>query len=190
MSVVFGVFVFYGFGLFIGIMVGGRFVDVLLFYTLFISIIGLVILLVLFVVVIFMLVVAVVVIVLFGGFGFAVNFVLNARVFSLVGEVLMLVIVTNFFCVQRRHYCWVVVGWFGDRCWCGLFCTRLDCCCYWVRGFCDGFVRGLFFGQFIGFCGSRCDGSKSACRLNMYLFSSYVSAHNPMLISISQFAIL
>ncbi|WP_371402328.1 MFS transporter [Kribbella sp. NBC_00662] len=95
-SAVPGVLALYGLGSFIGITVGGRFADALPFHTLFISITGLVILSALLAVVTSTPVAAVAVIALLGGFGFAANPALNARVFSLAGEAPTLATATNF----------------------------------------------------------------------------------------------
>ncbi|TCC26112.1 Cmx/CmrA family chloramphenicol efflux MFS transporter [Kribbella sindirgiensis] len=86
----------YGLGSFIGITIGGRFADALPFHTLFISITGLVVLSAALALTAGLPVVAIAVIALLGGFGFAANPALNARVFSLAGDAPTLATATNF----------------------------------------------------------------------------------------------
>ena len=91
-----GVLALYGLGSLIGITLGGRTADALPFRTLFIGITGLVGLSAVLAVTATEPVVAVAVIGLLGGFGFAVNPALNARVFSLAGDAPTLATATNF----------------------------------------------------------------------------------------------
>ncbi|MEU4194351.1 Cmx/CmrA family chloramphenicol efflux MFS transporter [Kribbella sp. NPDC026611] len=86
----------YGLGSFIGITVGGRFADALPFHTLFISITGLIALSAALALTATTPVLAILVISLLGGFGFAANPALNARVFSLAGDAPTLATATNF----------------------------------------------------------------------------------------------
>ncbi|MEU8222394.1 Cmx/CmrA family chloramphenicol efflux MFS transporter [Kribbella sp. NPDC048915] len=86
----------YGVGSFIGITIGGRFADATPFRTLFISIVGLIALSAALAVTTTLPVVVVVVTGLLGGFGFAANPALNARVFSLAGSAPTLATATNF----------------------------------------------------------------------------------------------
>ncbi|WP_410792108.1 Cmx/CmrA family chloramphenicol efflux MFS transporter [Kribbella sp. C-35] len=86
----------YGLGSFIGITIGGRFADALPFHTLFISIIGLSALSAVLALTATVPVAAIAVIALLGGFGFAANPALNARVFSLAGDAPRLATATNF----------------------------------------------------------------------------------------------
>ncbi|TCC32969.1 Cmx/CmrA family chloramphenicol efflux MFS transporter [Kribbella speibonae] len=86
----------YGLGSFIGITIGGRFADALPFHTLFISISGLIVLSAALALTAGLPVVAIAVIALLGGFGFAANPALNARVFSLAGDAPTLATATNF----------------------------------------------------------------------------------------------
>ncbi|MFD3401871.1 Cmx/CmrA family chloramphenicol efflux MFS transporter [Kribbella sp. NPDC058693] len=95
-SVLPGVLALYGLGSFIGITVGGRFADALPFHTLFISITGLVVLSGLLAITASNPALAIAVIALLGGFGFAANPALNARVFSLAGNAPTLATATNF----------------------------------------------------------------------------------------------
>jgi DHA1 family chloramphenicol resistance protein-like MFS transporter len=95
-SAVPGVLALYGLGSFIGITVGGRFADARPFRTLFISITGLVVLSALLAIVTSAPVPTIAVIALLGGFGFAANPALNARVFSLAGDAPTLATATNF----------------------------------------------------------------------------------------------
>src|SRR5439155_19070100 len=81
-----GVLALYGLGSFIGITLGGRFADALPFHTLFISITGLLVLSGVLAVTASVPAVAIGVIALLGGFGFAANPALHARVFSLAGD--------------------------------------------------------------------------------------------------------
>jgi DHA1 family chloramphenicol resistance protein-like MFS transporter len=91
-----GVLALYGLGSFIGITLGGRFADALPFHTLFISITGLVVLSGALAITASVPAVAIGVIALLGGFGFAANPALNARVFSLAGDAPRLATATNF----------------------------------------------------------------------------------------------
>ncbi|MER7247312.1 Cmx/CmrA family chloramphenicol efflux MFS transporter [Kribbella sp. NPDC000426] len=91
-----GVLALYGLGSFVGINCGGRFADALPFHTLFISITGLVGLSALLAISASEPVPAIAVIALLGGFGFAANPALNARVFSLAGDAPTLATATNF----------------------------------------------------------------------------------------------
>jgi DHA1 family chloramphenicol resistance protein-like MFS transporter len=91
-----GVLALYGLGSFVGITTGGRFADALPFHTLFISITGLVVLSAGLALTAGSPVAAVAVIVLLGGFGFAANPALNARVFNLAGDRSTLATATNF----------------------------------------------------------------------------------------------
>lgn len=91
-----GVLALYGLGSFIGITIGGRFADALPFHTLFISIVGLIALSVVLALTATVPAVAIGVIALLGGFGFAANPALNARVFSLAGDAPRLATATNF----------------------------------------------------------------------------------------------
>ncbi|GAA2804747.1 Cmx/CmrA family chloramphenicol efflux MFS transporter [Kribbella solani] len=91
-----GVLALYGLGSFIGITLGGRFADALPFHTLFISISGLIVLSAVLALAAGSPLVAIPVIVLLGGFGFAANPALNARVFSLAGDRSTLATATNF----------------------------------------------------------------------------------------------
>ena len=91
-----GVLALYGLGSFIGITLGGRFADALPFHTLFISITGLLVLSGVLAVTASVPAVAIAVIALLGGFGFAANPALNARVFSLAGDAPTLATATNF----------------------------------------------------------------------------------------------
>jgi MFS transporter, DHA1 family, chloramphenicol resistance protein len=86
----------YGLGSFIGITLGGRFADALPFHTLFISITGLVVLSGVLAITASVAAAAIAVIALLGGFGFAANPALNARVFSLAGDAPTLATATNF----------------------------------------------------------------------------------------------
>jgi DHA1 family chloramphenicol resistance protein-like MFS transporter len=91
-----GVLALYGLGSFIGITIGGRFADAVPFHTLFISIGGLVALSAVLALTATVPVVTIAVITLLGGFGFAANPALNARVFSLAGDAPRLATATNF----------------------------------------------------------------------------------------------
>ncbi|WP_432893941.1 Cmx/CmrA family chloramphenicol efflux MFS transporter [Kribbella sp. CA-245084] len=91
-----GVLALYGLGSFIGINLGGRFADALPFHTLFISITGLIGLSALLAITASNPALAIAVIALLGGFGFAANPALNARVFSLAGDAPTLATATNF----------------------------------------------------------------------------------------------
>lgn len=91
-----GVLALYGLGSFIGITIGGRFADALPFHTLFISIVGLITLSAALALTASIPVAAIAVIALLGGFGFAANPALNARVFSLAGDAPRLATATNF----------------------------------------------------------------------------------------------
>ncbi|MEV4262136.1 Cmx/CmrA family chloramphenicol efflux MFS transporter [Kribbella sp. NPDC049584] len=91
-----GVLALYGLGSFIGINWGGRSADALPLHTLFISITGLVILSGVLAITASNPAPAVAVIALLGGFGFAANPALNARVFSLAGDAPTLATATNF----------------------------------------------------------------------------------------------
>lgn len=91
-----GVLALYGLGSFIGITLGGRTADGLPFHTLFVGVTGLVVLSAALAVTATDPVVAIAVIVLLGGFGFATNPALNARVFSLAGDAPTLATATNF----------------------------------------------------------------------------------------------
>ncbi|MEV0289781.1 MULTISPECIES: Cmx/CmrA family chloramphenicol efflux MFS transporter [unclassified Kribbella] len=86
----------YGLGSFVGITLGGRTADALPFHTLFTGIAGLSILSAVLTLTATSPVVAIAVIVLLGGFGFATNPALNARVFSLAGDAPTLATATNF----------------------------------------------------------------------------------------------
>jgi DHA1 family chloramphenicol resistance protein-like MFS transporter len=91
-----GVLALYGLGSFIGITIGGRFADALPFHTLFVSITGLIVLSGLLALTADVPVLAIAVIAVLGGFGFAANPALNARVFSLAGDAPTLATATNF----------------------------------------------------------------------------------------------
>lgn len=91
-----GVLALYGLGSFIGITLGGRTADALPFHTLFTGITGLVVLSAVLALTATSPVVAIGVIMLLGGFGFATNPALNARVFSLAGDAPTLATATNF----------------------------------------------------------------------------------------------
>ncbi|MGW6199392.1 Cmx/CmrA family chloramphenicol efflux MFS transporter [Kribbella sp. NPDC055110] len=91
-----GVLALYGLGSFIGITIGGRYADALPFHTLFISIVGLIALSAVLALTATDPVPAIAVIALLGGFGFAANPALNARVFSLAGDAPRLATATNF----------------------------------------------------------------------------------------------
>jgi MFS transporter, DHA1 family, chloramphenicol resistance protein len=91
-----GVLALYGLGSFIGINLGGRFADALPCHTLFISITGLIGLSALLATTASNPALAIAVIALLGGFGFAANPALNARVFSLAGDAPTLATATNF----------------------------------------------------------------------------------------------
>ncbi|TCC07413.1 Cmx/CmrA family chloramphenicol efflux MFS transporter [Kribbella soli] len=91
-----GVLALYGLGSFIGITIGGRFADALPFHTLFISIVGLIALSAVLALTATVPVAAIGVIALLGGFGFAANPALNARVFNLAGDAPRLATATNF----------------------------------------------------------------------------------------------
>jgi DHA1 family chloramphenicol resistance protein-like MFS transporter len=86
----------YGLGSFIGITIGGRFADALPFHTLFISITGLIVLSAVLALTATVPVAAIAVVALLGGFGFAANPALNARVFGLAGDAPTLATATNF----------------------------------------------------------------------------------------------
>ncbi|MET9273319.1 Cmx/CmrA family chloramphenicol efflux MFS transporter [Kribbella sp. NPDC003557] len=86
----------YGLGSFIGITIGGRFADALPFHTLFISITGLTVLSAVLALTATVPVAAIAVVALLGGFGFAANPALNARVFGLAGDAPTLATATNF----------------------------------------------------------------------------------------------
>jgi DHA1 family chloramphenicol resistance protein-like MFS transporter len=91
-----GVLALYGLGSFIGITLGGRTADALPFHTLFTGIAGLCVLSAVLALTATVPIVAIAVIVLLGGFGFATNPALNARVFSLAGDAPTLATATNF----------------------------------------------------------------------------------------------
>ncbi|GAA0586796.1 MFS transporter [Kribbella sandramycini] len=91
-----GVLALYGLGSFIGITLGGRTADALPFHTLFVGISGLIVLSALLALTAGSPVVAIATIFLLGGFGFAVNPALNARVFSLAGNAPTMATATNF----------------------------------------------------------------------------------------------
>ncbi|RZU10421.1 DHA1 family chloramphenicol resistance protein-like MFS transporter [Kribbella rubisoli] len=91
-----GVLALYGLGSFIGINLGGLFADALPFHTLLISITGLIGLSALLAITASKPALAIAVIALLGGFGFAANPALNARVFSLAGDAPTLATATNF----------------------------------------------------------------------------------------------
>jgi len=91
-----GVLALYGFGSFIGITLGGRTADALPFHTLFTGIVGLSILSTILALTASNPITAITVIVLLGGFGFATNPALNARVFSLAGDAPTLATAINF----------------------------------------------------------------------------------------------
>ncbi|TCO51141.1 DHA1 family chloramphenicol resistance protein-like MFS transporter [Kribbella antiqua] len=95
-SAVPGVLALYGLGSFIGITIGGRIADALPFHTLFTGIAGLCVLSAVLALTATVPIVAIAVIVLLGGFGFATNPALNARVFSLAGDAPTLATATNF----------------------------------------------------------------------------------------------
>ncbi|WP_238163218.1 Cmx/CmrA family chloramphenicol efflux MFS transporter [Kribbella capetownensis] len=95
-SAVPGVLALYGLGSFIGITLGGRTADALPFHTLFVGITGLGILSAVLALTATNPVVTLAVVVLLGGFGFATNPALNARVFSLAGDAPTLATATNF----------------------------------------------------------------------------------------------
>ncbi|MGW5188545.1 Cmx/CmrA family chloramphenicol efflux MFS transporter [Kribbella sp. NPDC004138] len=86
----------YGLGAFIGITIGGRFADALPFHTLFISITGLILLSAVLALAAGVPAAAITVTALLGGFGFAANPALNARVFGLAGDAPTLATATNF----------------------------------------------------------------------------------------------
>ncbi|MET9317908.1 Cmx/CmrA family chloramphenicol efflux MFS transporter [Kribbella sp. NPDC003505] len=86
----------YGLGSFIGITIGGRFADALPFRTLFISITGLILLSAVLALAAGVPAAAITVTALLGGFGFAANPALNARVFGLAGDAPTLATATNF----------------------------------------------------------------------------------------------
>jgi DHA1 family chloramphenicol resistance protein-like MFS transporter len=86
----------YGLGSFIGITIGGRFADALPFHTLFISITGLIVLSAALALTARQPSAAIAVVALLGGFGFAANPALNARVFALAGDAPTLATATNF----------------------------------------------------------------------------------------------
>jgi len=86
----------YGLGSFIGITIGGRFADALPFHTLFISITGLILLSAVLALAAGDPAAAITVTALLGGFGFAANPALNARVFGLAGDAPTLATATNF----------------------------------------------------------------------------------------------
>ncbi|HWD83199.1 MAG TPA: Cmx/CmrA family chloramphenicol efflux MFS transporter [Kribbella sp.] len=86
----------YGLGSFVGINIGGRFADALPFHTLFISIMGLVVLSTVLALTATAVVLTIGVVMLLGGFGFAANPALNARVFGLAGDAPTLATATNF----------------------------------------------------------------------------------------------
>lgn len=91
-----GVLALYGLGSFVGISSGGRFADALPFRTLFISITGLVVLSGVLAMTASDPAPAIAAVALLGGFGFAANPALNARVFSLAGDAPTLATATNF----------------------------------------------------------------------------------------------
>jgi MFS transporter, DHA1 family, chloramphenicol resistance protein len=91
-----GVLSLYGLGSFIGITIGGRFADALPFRTLFISITGLILLSAALAVTATIPAALIAVTTLLGGFGFAANPALNARVFGLAGDAPTLATATNF----------------------------------------------------------------------------------------------
>jgi MFS transporter, DHA1 family, chloramphenicol resistance protein len=91
-----GVLALYGLGSFIGITLGGRFADALPLHTLFISITGLIVLSAVLALTATVPVVTIGVVMLLGGFGFAANPALNARVFGLAGDAPTLATATNF----------------------------------------------------------------------------------------------
>jgi DHA1 family chloramphenicol resistance protein-like MFS transporter len=91
-----GILALYGLGAFIGITVGGRFADALPFHTLFISITGLVVLSGVLALTATVPLLTIAVITFLGGFGFAANPALNARVFGLAGDAPTLATATNF----------------------------------------------------------------------------------------------
>ncbi|MFG1813824.1 Cmx/CmrA family chloramphenicol efflux MFS transporter [Kribbella sp. NPDC049174] len=91
-----GVLALYGLGSFIGITLGGRTADALPFHTLFTGIAGLSILSTILALTASNPAIAIAVIVLLGGFGFATNPALNARVFSLAGDAPTLATAINF----------------------------------------------------------------------------------------------
>ncbi|MFI7064237.1 Cmx/CmrA family chloramphenicol efflux MFS transporter [Kribbella sp. NPDC050124] len=91
-----GVLALYGLGSFIGITLGGRTADARPFHTLFTGVAGLSVLSAVLALTATDPVVAIAVIVLLGGFGFATNPALNARVFSLAGAAPTLATATNF----------------------------------------------------------------------------------------------
>ena len=91
-----GVLALYGLGSFVGISSGGRFADALPFRTLFISITGLVVLSGVLAMTASDPAPAITAVALLGGFGFAANPALNARVFSLAGDAPTLATATNF----------------------------------------------------------------------------------------------
>lgn len=86
----------YGLGSFIGISISGRFADALPFHTLFISITGLILLSAVLALAAGVPAAAITVTALLGGFGFAANPALNARVFGLAGDAPTLATATNF----------------------------------------------------------------------------------------------
>ncbi|MGW6276368.1 Cmx/CmrA family chloramphenicol efflux MFS transporter [Kribbella sp. NPDC055071] len=91
-----GVLALYGLGSFIGITLGGRTADALPFHTLFTGITGLIVLSAVLALAATNPVVAIAAIMLLGGFGFASNPALNARVFTLAGDAPTLATATNF----------------------------------------------------------------------------------------------
>ncbi|MEV5961132.1 Cmx/CmrA family chloramphenicol efflux MFS transporter [Kribbella sp. NPDC051952] len=91
-----GVLALYGLGSFIGITIGGRFADALPFHTLFTGITGLVVLSAVLAFTASIPAAAIAIAALLGGFGFATNPALNARVFSLAGDAPTLATATNF----------------------------------------------------------------------------------------------
>ncbi|WBQ01968.1 Cmx/CmrA family chloramphenicol efflux MFS transporter [Kribbella sp. CA-293567] len=95
-SAVPAVLALYGVGSLIGITIGGRYADAMPFHTLAIGITGLCALSVVLAVWATVPVVAIATIFLLGGFGFAVNPALNARVFSLAGDAPTLATAVNF----------------------------------------------------------------------------------------------
>jgi DHA1 family chloramphenicol resistance protein-like MFS transporter len=86
----------YGVGSFIGITIGGRFADAMPFRTLFVSIAGLITLSAVLAVTATVPTAVVAVTALLGGFGFAANPALNARVFNLAGAAPTLATAMNF----------------------------------------------------------------------------------------------
>jgi len=107
-----GVLGLYGLGSFIGITLGGRTADARPFHTLFTGVTGLVILSAVLAMTATEPFVAIAVIVLLGGFGFATNPALNARVFHLAGGAPTLATATNFSAFNVG----ITVGpWLGGR---------------------------------------------------------------------------